>query len=450
MEAGQIIQFVVVAVLLVGICFLVVSIVKSISAPKKVDGIRKLIRQKKYAQAIKLAKAIIAKNQKDYTARYYLGIAYQLENRSELALMEFKVINEEAVFGEGIPELDFRKRVSQLYMKFNQQSEALKEFLLLTKLDPTNADHFYNVGKIYEQKSRIDVAMGFLQKAISLDRRHVDAHAAMGMCYFRAKQLGDAKKEIDMAIKLSPETFSNYYYLGKILKESKDYPAAVSAFEKAVRDTEFRQRALIERGSCYMAANSLDNAILEFEKAVKYAKDEGSQETLYARYFLASCYEKARKIDNAIEQWEAIFARNRSFRDVASKLEEYKDLQANDGLKEYLTAAPDEFAQICAKAALKGFSMSVKAVQQNKWGCTMTATEPGMNQLSLLQFYRETAPVEDGEVRKVADTVKSKHYAKAVLFASAGFTHSAIGFAENRPIELVGKEKLEQILASAL
>ena len=38
---------------------------------------------------------------------------------------------------------------------------------------------------------------------------------------FKGKQYGEARKEIDYAIRLSPETFSSYYYLGKILKEGK-------------------------------------------------------------------------------------------------------------------------------------------------------------------------------------------------------------------------------------
>ena len=68
---------------------------------------------------------------------------------------------------------------------------------------------------------------------------------------------------------------------------------------------------------------------------------------LFARYFLGLCFEKARKIDDAIKQWEEIYKRNKSFRDVASKLQEYKDLQANDYLKDYLTCSNDEFPEIC-------------------------------------------------------------------------------------------------------
>ena len=278
----------------------------------------------------------------------------------------------------------------------------------------------------------------------------------MGLTLYRSKQFAEAKKEIDIALQLSPETYSSYYYLGKIYKESKDYSSAVKAFEKALRDPEFRQRALIERGSCYMLAGAVDNALSEFMTAVKASKDEKSQETLYARYFLAACYEKTRKIDKAIEQWQIIYQQNHSFRDVSAKLSEYRDLEANDSLKEFLTCSNQEFEEICKKAALTGFSMESQKIEEKKWGVQMVAIEKKkddwMNvrkQLFLLNFYRDTEPIEDTEIRRVLELAKSLNCTKAYAITSTGFTSSASGFAENRPIELVGKEKLEAILSKA-
>ena len=446
----------VILILLVLIGFLGVFVIKSLATPKKIDSINKLIKQQKYAAAQKLAKTLIAKDSRDYHAHYYLGKAYLADHKNELALMEYKTVAQNAIFDAQIPEAEFRTQLSQLYLKFNQLDDALKEFLLLTKLEPTNAEHFYNCGKIYEHQNNAETALGFFQKAIKFNKRHVKAYAEMGMILFRAKQFGEAKKAIDYAIRLSPETFSTYYYLGKILKESKDYPAAVKAFEKACRDPEFKQRALLERGSCYMLANAVDNAQAEFEKAVKASKDEKSQESLYARYFLAACYEKTRKIDKAIEQWQIISKINHNFRDVPTKLSEYKDLQSNDSLKEFLTCSSGEFAEICKKAALVGFNMIAQTVEEKKWGCQIIATEQKkddwMNmrkQLFLINFYRETDPIEDAEIRRVLDFAKSKNCTKAYACTSSEFTRTAMSFAENRPIELVSKEKLEAILTKA-
>ena len=182
MEAVQII---IIAVSAVAVGFLAYFLIKSMVAPKRVEGINKLIKQGKTAAAVKLAKSIIAKNQRDYKAHYYLGKAYLADNKPELALMEFKIVNQNALFDSDMPEVDFRKQISQLYLKFNQPSEALREFLLLTKLEPRNAEHFYNAGKLFEQGNKTDQAVSFYQQAIGLNKKHVKAHASLGMMLYK-------------------------------------------------------------------------------------------------------------------------------------------------------------------------------------------------------------------------------------------------------------------------
>lgn len=444
-------------VLAAAVFLLLFFVVKSVVSPKKIETLQKLIKQGKISSAIKNAKAIIQKDPQNYLAHYYLGKAYLKDKKSELALMELKYVDQHAVFDANLSELEFRQEIAPLYTKFNQPDEALKQYLLLTKLNPRDAENFYNVARIYEAKGKSDAALGFYDKTIKLNKRHVKAHAAMGLLLFRAKQLQEAKKEIDLAISLSPETFSSYYYLGKILKENKDFPGAVKAFEKAQRDSEFRQKALVECGTCYMAGNSIDNAINCFERAISSVKDSEKQETIYARYFLASCYEKTRKIEKAIEQWELIYAKNHSFRDVAAKLSEYKDLQANDSLKEYLTSSEENFVQICKNACIAGIKLEPQQITMQKWGCQILATEAKdadwrsiRKQAFLIKFFRETDPLEDFIVRKTLDEIKSQNCSKAFICSSSGFTRSAIAAAENRPCELVNKESLEKLLDKAV
>lgn len=449
-------QIVIIALLATSIGFLSYFVIKSFVAPKRIDTIQKYIKQGKITAAIKLAKAIIAKDSRDYIAHYWLGEAYLSDNKPELALMEFKFVNQNALFGEGITEVTFRKKIAQLYSRFNQQEDALKEYLLLTKLEPRNADNYYEAGKIFEEKNKSDQALAYYQQTLKYNKRNVKAHAAMGLLLYRAKQFAEAKKEIDIAIQLSPDTFSSYYYLGKILKEGKDYAAAINAFEKALRDPDYKQKSLIERGSCYASADNIEKAIIEFDRAVKASQNDSSNETLYARYFLATCYEKNRDIDKAIIQWEAINSKKQNFKDVPAKLSQYKDIQSNDFMKEYLTCNAENFVEICKKAALLGLNLNAQAVESKKFGCIMTATEVKKDnwmsvrqQAFLVLFYREPELIEDSVVRKLLDQVKDKNYSKGIICTSAGFTRTAISFSENRPLELVGKDRLEQILAKA-
>ena len=295
-----------------------------------------------------------------------------------------------------------------------------------------------------------------MQKTAFLDKKHAKAHAEIGLMMYRTKQYSEAKKEIDISLRLNPENYSAYYYLGKILKDAKDLQGAIKAFEKAQRDPEVKQKSIIEHGSCYMMANRLDNAALDFQRAIELDKENEKPETLYARYFLATCYEKTRKIDKAIEQWEMIYKQNKAFRDVTSKLSEYKALQSNDYLKDYLTCSNEEFILICKNAIEKNYKLQIMNCDLKKWGCQLTGVDKRdeawmavKKQLFFIRFYREPDPIDDAEVRQSLDEMKSLGSVKGFLFSSSGFSNSAKRFAENRPVELAEKQKLEAILSKA-
>lgn len=447
---------IVVCVLCVVIITVFTLIIKSLFAPKKIDSIKKFIKQGKFSAAEKTAKALVTKDPHDFLAHYWLGEAYMADNKTELAFMEYKFVNENGVFNGDIPEAAFRKKMASLYQKYNQKDQALAEYLLLIKLEPTNADVTYNIGKIYESSGRADVAMGYYKKTIQLNQRYAQAHASLGFILYRAKQFSEAKKEIDLAIRISPETYSNYYYLGKILKDDKEYTKALAAFEKAERDPVFKQRALLERGACYMAANQLDNATIEFDRAVKSSKEPTSQETLYARYYLAACYEKLRQIEKALEQWEQIYIVSHTFKDVSAKLNEFRDITSNDLLKEYLTSGGESFCTMCKKIALGALKLNATSCSATRYGCTMVATDAKSDnwkevrqQQYLLEFYREADPIDDNVIRTIADKVKLKGYTKAYVISSSDFARPAVIFAENRPVELLDKNKLEKLLTAS-
>ncbi len=451
-------QIFLISALGVAAIFLAIFVIKSVRSPKKISTIKNLLKHGKTANAIKMAKAIIAKDNRDIVAHYYLGLAYLDDNKDELAIMEFKFVNQEAIFDiMNIPEKDFRVHCAKLYLKFNQIDEALNEYILLTKLDPNNADVFFETAKLFEEKKKYEHALGYYNKTIQLNKRHVKAHAARGMILFRAKQFAEAKKAIDLAIQLKPDVFSSYYYLGKILKESKDYPGAVAAFEKATRDAELRQKALIERGTCFMAANSIEKAKNEFERAISVTKNENVNDTLYARYFLAQCFEQQRKIDLAITQWKLILTKNKNFRDVPNKLAEYKTFNDNDAIKEYLTCADSDFVNLCKNIANKSLGLSPQTEQNKKFGCEIVATEQKdanwmdvRKKLILLVFYRETDVIEDSVLRTLLDVAKKQNYVKVYIFTSSDFTRTALTFAENRPLELINNEKLQMHLSRAV
>jgi len=450
-------SFIIVVILILGagVGVLSIFVVRMVSMPRQSKAIADALKQGRSAIVVRSSKALLAKNPHNAPAHWYLGQAYMLEGKPELALMELKSLNQLGQFGPEVPEIQFRTRIAGLYERFGQLEDALKEHILLTKLEPNQAVHFMNSGRLFEARGKTDTAVNFLRKAIEMDERLSVAHHELGLILYRTKHPMEAKAELEAAIKWKDEDYEAYYYVGKILKEMSDYTAALLAFEKAGRNPEFKQKCLVERGGCYMSQGSVDKAIPELERAVKMIKDEASPESLYGRYFLAMCYEKSRNLDQAIDQWEKIYAKKPGFRDVAEKLTQYQEYRTDDRMKDFLTCGREEFTEMCKSVVQGAMGLSIRDITEIQNGVDIIAVEGDSEKWMaakklprLVRFFRVSDNLDDSAVRSLLDKMRKLGVMRGCVITSSGFTRTALEFAENRSVELMTKDKLQEMLSS--
>lgn len=435
----------------VGIGFLAFFLIRSIIIPQKIATLENLVKQNKTAAAIRLARKMIAKDPRNVDAHYFLGLAYLAENKPELALMELKTVNSIGQFTEFCREIPFRRKIAELYTKFNQPEEALKEYLLLVKKEPNQPEYHFLIGQLFEERGKGAKAADFYQKTIELDPKNWKAYFHLGMVLYRAKKPTESKEALEASLKLNPENYAAYFYLGRLLKENHDYTPALSAFEKAQKDPAYKTKALIERGTCFMSMNNFEKAASELERAVKTARDAEENEILYAHYFLAHCYEKLRELERAIEHWEAIYAKKPNFKDVAEKLNQYQEFRQDDRVKDFLTAGREEFLSQC-KTMAATMGLSVQDVTEIHNGCQILGVEAQSKWRNarkipkLLWFLRTTDPVDESSVRSLHEQMKQLNVTRGIILTSSSFSRLATEFSESRPIELLGKERLLELL----
>jgi len=441
------------AVLAVFITFMV----KAIIAPKKLTSLENMLKQGKYPQVSRTAKQLLAKDNRNVELHYILALSYISQNKAELALMELKKINDLGNFGGICTEVKFRKTIADLFEKFGNSEEALTEYLLLTKLEPYEGDHFFKTGYHFEMRGKGGQAHKYYKKALELNPHDSNAHFRLGYILFRSKRYNDAKTSLETAIRYDSSNYQASYYLGKIFQEMKDFQGALKSFERAQKDPEFRTKSIVSSGHCYLAMKNYNQAASEFERAINMAKDETSSDILYARYFLSMCYEKKRDVDGAIDQWEKIYKVKPDFKDVAEKLTQYQDLRTDDYLKDYLTASAAEFNQICLSVA-RIMNLSVQDVTKINGGLKMIVIEQAKKQdwrnlkkmPQLLYFSRIPENIDMEKVRSFHEDMKQLGITRGQYISSSSFSRSSIEFAESRPIILVNKEALQKYLRLAM
>ena len=422
-------------------------------APRKISTLQDQIKSGKASQAIRSAKQVLAKDPRNVEAHYILAQAYAQDGKNELALMEYKTVNQISDFSGICKENEFRKEIAELFLQFGQNEEALKEFLLLIRLEPYEPSHYYRIGQLFEQRGKGGQAAAYYKKALEINPRYSDAWFALGQLMYRAKQNAEAKDALQKALKLRPDNYKAHYYLGKIHKDSRNFSGALAAFENSQKDPDFKVKSLIERGSCYLATKNYDKARTELERAINLGEEKSdSNEMLHARYFLSICYERTRNLDKAIEQWELLYSKKKNFRDVAEKLSQYQELRGDDTIKDFITESPERFESTCYRIA-EAMGFSVTDYTGLVDGAQLTAVEKSTGQWrntrkfpKFLRILRIPETIDLPAVRDFHEQMRKAGVNRGYFICSSSFTRSAHEFTESRPIDLIPRDKLQELL----
>ncbi|WP_068547429.1 tetratricopeptide repeat-containing sulfotransferase family protein [Thalassotalea crassostreae] len=72
-----------------------------------------------------------------------------------------------------------QNQLALLYARLNQNTQAVKHYLLACELEPNNYDHYYSLAAVYRQMGNISQAIECLKKAITLNPLDIDSHVLL-------------------------------------------------------------------------------------------------------------------------------------------------------------------------------------------------------------------------------------------------------------------------------
>lgn len=420
----------------------------------KIEKIEKIIEARQYDKAVPYLKTLIARDDNNALAHYYLGLCYFNMGNYEWAMPEFKKVLRSPRMGKDIKELDIREKLARIYLNYNQQEEAQKEFILMTQLDPKNYANFYEIARILHKQGYLDAALGYYQKAVERNPKFGEAYFHMGVIIYDKKKFNDALALFNDAVKYDSAIVKAHYYIGMIAYSSKQYEKALSSFNVSERDSDLRQKTILQKGKVYVEMGQMDRGASIFETYLKSVSSENSV-TLAMRYSLAGIYEFKRNILNAIEQWEKIIKVKPNYLDVQDKLSEYETLRVDDHIKDFIVASKESFQLICRNIVESWGFQILKEDMIDDDRIEFQAVEPGSKWRNTrkIKVYvvivRRNSKTEEREVATIIDNMKLNSTMKAMCLSVGGFTENAKIYAESRPIDLIEKEKLTEVLKKA-
>lgn len=111
--------------------------------------------------------------------------------------------------------------------------EAERLFLMASETDSTNYLAFYNLGILASDQEKLEDALTYLIKALSLKADDADILTALGTVHLKAGHDSDAEKLFRKALELG-ENEVLYNNLGTLFFRRKDYSQAKKLFRRAL------------------------------------------------------------------------------------------------------------------------------------------------------------------------------------------------------------------------
>jgi tetratricopeptide (TPR) repeat protein len=223
----------------------------------------------KYTQAIGVLKKAVA-IKKDYAFAWQeLGFAYKKTENFTDAL---KCINTAIAL-----KPDYALAYQQLgsvneYLK--KPDEAIAAYKKCYLNDNKNADACYNIGYIYNEKGKYEMALDWLKKSIEIEP-YVDTYNEMGYAYFKLKKNDEAIKAYENSILLVPTKSNANIGIGDVYRINFS-PAktdkAIEFYKKAIDINEESGNAFYGLGWCYNEKENFDSAIVALQKCIEYDK----------------------------------------------------------------------------------------------------------------------------------------------------------------------------------
>jgi protein O-GlcNAc transferase len=222
--------------------------------------------------------------------------------------------------------------------------EAITSYKKTIQLKPNLAGAYYNLGSIFKEKGQIDEAIQYYQKCMRLDPTYAGTYNTLGAIFQNKKKFDEAIQHFRQALLLDPNFDQPYNNLGLVFQEKGQLDDAIQYYQKALQLNPNYAKAHYNLGNAFQEKGQLDEAIACYQKV-----SELTPEFIEVYQRLGTALQKKGEGDRAIECYRRALSLNpdivgpyinlgRALRDQG------KYVEAEECFRKCLKIRPDCFA----------------------------------------------------------------------------------------------------------
>lgn len=236
-----------------------------------------LFNTKKYDSAIPMLQKAIELDESNTIAWADLALSYQNLGENDFSLAAF---NKTFELNPNLAGLKFD--YANLLGNMERYEDAITAYKQYVEAFPEDANAYKNLGLVYKNVGKNDLALLSLEKAYLKNPSCVETQKLLARYYHEAKDYQKAMKYYDLVLQASPEDFDIKANKALVLHAQKNYPAAIDMYKDLllVKSNERIAKNLVSAQIAYgyylLDRMDYSQAMLYFKDALRTSSEEGS------------------------------------------------------------------------------------------------------------------------------------------------------------------------------
>ncbi|MDR2534841.1 MAG: restriction endonuclease [Treponema sp.] len=395
----------------------------------------------------------LAQNPRDPEALFTLANVYYNQESWDKAFKTYEILYE--LVGM-YPEMDaFQIYVQYGFcaLKIGCYEAAYRGFNEAWTLRQDSFEVNYNMGMLEFQQKNYEKTIQFLSLARKQNSEHAPTLRSLGHAFFKLMKYKEAMAFIRKSLELSPNDKESLFILGECYYEVGHVEQALRIFSHLRTDPERGPQSAFFAGTINMAQHKVELAVEDFEMGLKHKNIEPDI-SFELRYQLAVASLKLNEIGKAVTILKEIYAENAEYKDVASLINQYEELNTNKNLQIFMLASSTDFVALCRKIVFNYHSKSKTKIinvlyNKNEWIDIIAEVETvKWSDLIMFRFIRSQGSIGELIVRDLHSRLKEMKAGRGICITVGAFSEEARRFTEARLIDLLEKEQLVPLLSS--
>jgi tetratricopeptide (TPR) repeat protein len=258
---------------------------------KLVDAYERLHQ---YNEVIATLRKILARAPDDLETRLRLAGLLEKQGRLREAVREYAVILPSLSEDERILCM---KNMGYLLFQDGRKQEALKWYLKAAKYDRKDPDLYYNIGSIYEELKRYELAENYLRLAIDLNKDDIGGRLRLGQSLSKKGKLKQAKGYVKEILERDPDHLEALILLANIVEREGDKEALKGIYKRILSHDPKNTTILFNLGVLESEGGDVGKALHYLERLVTTDPKD-----IQARQALLDIYQRQGKNDLAFNQ----------------------------------------------------------------------------------------------------------------------------------------------------